>query len=792
METLHQYHKIHASVCVVLFLLLQFQSLAFTVPDNFFINCGSDTDVTDNNTGRIFIGERETEMEASSSVGFIFPKHGSSSEKESNHSPTPPLYQTARLFHAESEYKFRIEKHGYHLLRLHFFAFSSSEGNLSSSLFNVSVPGFFLLNNFNPQYNKTLIEEFFLSINTNNFRITFSPIHPNPAFLNAIELFLLPNTFIPKGRFYDYNSMVFHTSHRLNVGGSDINMVNDSLWRNWQIDDHPSAGHKFQNTSPIHEGNYATLAPSLVYQSARVMNSSKNHSKLSNITWQLDVKKNAKYLVQLDFCHIIGTPVLKNSHFNVYFDNNLSHRITPYDHFNQTCVPFRLESVVDSDDSGVFKISIGPAQNSPHKYAYLNGLELMEIIEKTSPGPMPEVKQNHPSHSHSHWYCHLLVHLKLLAILGAVALVSVIAVVFFVCLKPKKPKHDQSVDWLPMEKKRGGGSSHSHSRYGSSHGSSSSSSSRSHVPNLNKIPFDELQVATNNFDQNWVIGMGCFGIVYKGLLNNGLRVAVKRTEPGLLQQQDLLDLEAEINILLRIRHRHLVSLIGYCNEKSEMILVYEYMEKGTLRDHLYSSKLCWIQRLEICIGAARGLNYLHKGSSCRGISNVHSHVKCSNILLDENNVAKFSDFGLSRKVGPFDENMKCDVYSFGIVLVEVVCGRVAMDAKYLAAEWGSICKKKGRLEEIVDPCIKCEIDGESLTKFGETVDKCLRKKAFDRPCMGDVLWDLEYALQLQRGAIQSKPHSLNNTNTIASSKTQELAILKHDQLNSPVNYYSGL
>ncbi|MED6220424.1 hypothetical protein PIB30_044668 [Stylosanthes scabra] len=626
-----QHHKLHA----LFLLLLQFHSLAYTVPDKFFINCGSDSNVTDSSSGRIFIGEREGEMESSSSVlPFIFPKHGSSKEKENNHSPTPtptpPLYQTARLFHAESEYKFRIENHGYHLLRLHFFAF---EGNLSSAHFNVSVPGFCLLNNFTPQNNnKPLIEEFFLIINTNNFQITFSPIPPNLAFINAIELFLLPNTFIPKVRkFYDYNRT-------------------------------------------------------------------------------------------------------------------------------------------------------GPGQNSPHKYAYLNGLELMEIVEKTSSSPMvKEEQQSHHSHSHSHWHCpwHMCGNLKLLAIVGAVALVSVIAVVLFlVCLKLKKMKHDESVNWLPMEKK-GGGSSHSHTRYGSSHGSSSSS--YSHVPNLNKISFDELQVATNNFDQNWVIGKGNFGTVYKGLLNNGMRVAVKR----LLQQQGLLDMEEEIKILLRIRHRHLVSLMGYCYERPEMILVYEYMEKGTLKDHIYNSNLCWIQRLEICIGAARGLNYLHNGSSCRGINNVHSHVKSSNILLDENNMAKISGFGLSRKLGGSDEKkMRCDdVYSLGVVLVEVVCGRVG--------EWGSIWKKKGRLEEIVDPCIKGEIDGKSLTKFGETVDKCLRKKGLERPCMSDVLWDLEYALQLQRGAIQTITHSHGNDNAAAiKNTTQEMAILKHDQLNSAVNYYS--
>ncbi|PRQ55418.1 putative protein kinase RLK-Pelle-CrRLK1L-1 family [Rosa chinensis] len=221
-----------------------------------------------------------------------------------------------------------------------------------------------------------------------------------------------------------------------------------------------------------------------------------------------------------------------------------------------------------------------------------------------------------------------------------------------------------------------------------------------------KISFNEIQSATNNFDTKLVIGKGGFGNVYRGTLLNGTKVAVKRAykrdEHGSGSGQGLLEFETEIIVLSKILHRHLVSLIGYCNERSEMILVYEFMEKGTLRDHLYDSdvpRLSWNQRLEICTEAARGLHYLHTGAA-RGI--IHQDVKSTNILLDENHVAKVADFGLSR-FGALDElhvrtnvkgtfgyldpeymmseqlTEKYDVYSFGVVLLEVLCVKPAID-----------------------------------------------------------------------------------------------------------------
>ncbi|KAL3368462.1 hypothetical protein AABB24_009363 [Solanum stoloniferum] len=177
---------------------------------------------------------------------------------------------------------------------------------------------------------------------------------------------------------------------------------------------------------------------------------------------------------------------------------------------------------------------------------------------------------------------------------------------------------------------------------GSKHSKGTTSNSDPVPFESGRIPLAALQEATNNFDDKYLIGEGGFGNIYRGVLCDGTKVALKTVN------FKIEEFRTEIEMLSQLRHPHLVSWMGYCDENNEMILIYDYMENGNLKKHLYGSDLPtvrWEQRLEICIGVARGLHYLHTS----GI--IHRDVKSTNILLDENFVPKIADFGLSKK-GP--------------------------------------------------------------------------------------------------------------------------------------------
>ncbi|WOH16010.1 hypothetical protein DCAR_0935559 [Daucus carota subsp. sativus] len=240
-------------------------------------------------------------------------------------------------------------------------------------------------------------------------------------------------------------------------------------------------------------------------------------------------------------------------------------------------------------------------------------------------------------------------------------------------------------------------------------------------------------------------------------------------------------------MLSKVRHSHLVSLIGYCDEGYEMILVYEFMAGGTLADHIHkrlrqddtsSPPLSWVRRLRICIGAAQGLDYLHTGT---GIYQriIHRDVKSTNILLDQNFEAKVSDFGLSRtspanqadtfvstqvkgSFGYFDPDYfrtqrltrKSDVYALGVVLFEVLCGRPAVyknpdNERINLAGWAQQCFKEKCLGEIIDPGIKANVNPDSLEMFVKVAIQCLHIEPKQRPTMAQVVVGLDSALALQ-------------------------------------------
>ncbi|KAL2504411.1 Protein kinase superfamily protein [Abeliophyllum distichum] len=234
------------------------------------------------------------------------------------------------------------------------------------------------------------------------------------------------------------------------------------------------------------------------------------------------------------------------------------------------------------------------------------------------------------------------------------------------------------------------------------------------TPSLKIYSFDDLKNATRNFKSDMVLGMGGFGTVFKGWVDEktlapakfgtGMMVAIKKLNSESIQGFE--EWQAEVNFLGRLSHPNLVKLLGYCWDEKELLLVYEFMQKGSLENHLFRRSsviqpLSWDIRLKIAIGAARGLAFLH--SSDKLI--IYRDFKASNILLDGNYNAKISDFGLA-KLGPSGGNshvttrvmgtygyaapeyiatghlyVNSDVYGFGVVLLEMLTGLRALDTK---------------------------------------------------------------------------------------------------------------
>ncbi|KAL3526823.1 hypothetical protein ACH5RR_011479 [Cinchona calisaya] len=783
--------------------LLLLNVSACTLPDDYFINCGSSASTTVDR--RNFVGDVNpnsfTLQTSHSSIATRSPS--------ANSSPSSSLYDTARIFRQQSSYDLNIAENGTYVVRFHFSAFTSQDNNniiLSDAKFNVSTTlQFLLLSNFsvhNSSSNSPVIKEFLLSINIGKFRIVFTPSGSSDfAFVNAIEAFLALERFSPdsatrvttKGNNESSEYNALQVVHRINVGGSKITPENDSLWRNWVPDDgYLVFANAAENVSSSggqlnYQSGWATEcdAPDSVYNTAKELNISLSSEGITlprqifNVSWRFDVNQNARFLVRTHFCNIVSRAASDPSSFNLYVYRDFSKLVDPQLVSNvMLAVPFYLDFVVDSDDSGFMNISIGRQKDSDNRTPFLNGVEIMELISGSGSIPMEsEAGKNH-------------LPVILGSVAGGVVLIIIALVLFWLCLKLRKGKPVETLDWKAMNLNAGSQYSRSTDR----------TVTGSHHPDLNlalKVPIDEILYATKNFDEKLVIGEGGFGKVYRGTLRDGTKVAVKRSEPG--RTQGLPEFQTEIMVLSKIRHRHLVSLIGYCDERSEMVLVYEFMEKGALRDHLYSSPkegstkasqsaLSWDKRLEICIDAAKGLYYLHTGL---GGAIIHRDVKSTNILLDEHYVAKVADFGISRlghldqshvstevkgSFGYFDPEyyrclqltQKSDVYSFGVVLLEVLCARPAIDnllprAQANLADWGMACLNKGELEKIIDPLLAGKIDSNSLRRFGETVEKCLKDSGVDRPNMVDVLWDLEYALKLQQTALPKQPYEDSTT-----------------------------
>ncbi|KAL3526263.1 hypothetical protein ACH5RR_010919 [Cinchona calisaya] len=290
--------------------------------------------------------------------------------------------------------------------------------------------------------------------------------------------------------------------------------------------------------------------------------------------------------------------------------------------------------------------------------------------------------------------------------------------------------------------------------------------------------YRELAAATNNFRRESLIGEGGFGSVYKGKIEStGQVVAIKKLDPtGVQGSKEFL---VEVLMLSLLRHPNLIDLVGFCAEGEQRLLIYEYLPLGSLEYHLhdltpYMKPLDWNTRMKIAAGIAKGLDYLHSQADPPVI---HRDLKSSNILLDEGFHPKLSDFGLA-KFGPTKGKthvstrvmgtqgycapeyyetgkltMKSDIYCFGIVLLEIITGRRAMDTtlergQQTLLEWSRPLLKNlkdgSNLVQIADQRLKGQFSASVLCQAIDVALMCLRDESWLRPPMKDVVCAMNY------------------------------------------------
>ncbi|KAH7302689.1 hypothetical protein KP509_23G083000 [Ceratopteris richardii] len=314
--------------------------------------------------------------------------------------------------------------------------------------------------------------------------------------------------------------------------------------------------------------------------------------------------------------------------------------------------------------------------------------------------------------------------------------------------------------------------------------------------------YADLAAATDGFSNMNMLGEGGFGCVYKGVLPSGQMVAVKQLKSGATQGER--EFQAEVEIISRVHHRHLVSLVGFCIADSHRLLVYDFVPNDTLENHLHKRKgrppLDWPTRLKIASGAARGLAYLHEDCNPRII---HRDIKSANILLDNNFEAQVADFGLAKLTEDFNTHVttrvmgtfgylapeyassgklteKSDVFSFGVVLLELITGRRSIDVSQPSGqeslvEWArpilTQVQSEEDLEFLVDPSLNGIYNPKEMMRMAEAAAACIRHSAKRRPRMGQVVRALEEEMSLTDLAQGLRPgHSSVYGSSLSSSE----------------------
>ncbi|PPS17710.1 hypothetical protein GOBAR_AA02860 [Gossypium barbadense] len=735
------------------------ESAAYTPTDYILLNCGaSSSSDSVSEEGRKWITDEGSKFS-------IFSKNTSfaSTASRQDQSITRTPYMTARVFHETFTYSFPVSP-GLKFLRLYFYPFQYSGFDGSTSFFYVTANDHLLLQNFiayltlssEDNQGASLIKEFMVPcFETEKLNVTFWPSPNSLAFVNGIEAVSMPKNLYVKHQdnsisfvnskipFDIPDATAFETVYSLNVGQATAANVNDTrMFRTW-LDDTPYIFGGARGITPTRSNvtikyskdTPAYTAPAVVYTQSRTMGRDPYINMNYNLTWNFDIDGGFNYLLRLHFCEtLLEFTEAGQRVFDIFINNRTAQKDADVIYWS------------GGQNKQILWLALDPAR-SQFVDAILHGLQIFRLNKSDGslavPNPQPSSSHasRKPGNKQPKKGKENLLPMK--TIIGAtpgctatVLLCLLLSMIFW-----RKKRHSFSIRKSKERRKA------------------------SPLPDqlCQCFTLAEIQAVTNDFDDAFVIERGGFGNVYKGFISRiKSEVAIKRLNS--LSQQGAREFWIEIQLLSQLRYVNLVSLIGYCNDNNEMILIYEYMANGTLRDHLYNTKrnpLSWKQRLKICIDAARGLDYLHSGAIHRII---HRDVKSTNILLDEQYVAKISNFGLSKMspismtnfplttvvkgtFGYMDPEYykrvrlteKSDVYSFGVVLFEVLFTRLAVDSKVeysqiSLADWGRKCVANESINESIDPFLK---------------ENCIRENGCETRSMNDVANRLELALQMQ-------------------------------------------
>ncbi|KAL5572915.1 hypothetical protein UlMin_022512 [Ulmus minor] len=369
----------------------------FSPIDNYLVDCGSTVDSSVDY--RRFVADSSS----SNSPGFSFSSRSVSLRDENAVAgSSSQLYDTARVFSRPSKYEFEIRDEGTHMVRLHFQNLKSSKFDSDYAQFHVLIDDFVVLSNFSVgnSIGTSVVKEYLIWVGSDKLVIRFIPAQISKfAFVNAIEVISAPKDLVPETAKYLFSEKIedfdglgrqaLEVVHRVNIGGPKVTPFNDTFFRTWLPDNEflessfvPERVYFAGRINYLKGGASREVGPDNVYKTARVIRSRNSSIPKINMTWEFPVIEGYKYLVRMHFCDIASIS-LGLLYFNVHVNGHMAYKdldLSTVANF-YLASPFYADFVVDSDDSGVLKVSVGPS-NSSVPYAIdgiLNGVEIMKM-----------------------------------------------------------------------------------------------------------------------------------------------------------------------------------------------------------------------------------------------------------------------------------------------------------------------------------------------------------------------------------------------------------------------------